>query len=106
MLALLLATQLAAAPTPAITSEWAQAHPPPRARLPLNPIPEACRAGVMAVAGPSLGAFRPGLHKLTDLPKPHLEIAVERSVGGCPAPIIVRYDVEGDGRAASGGAGR
>ncbi|MDB5446900.1 MAG: hypothetical protein JWQ97_2217, partial [Phenylobacterium sp.] len=38
--------------------------------------------------------------KLGDLPKANLEIAVDRRVGGCPAPVIVRYDVEGDGRAA------
>ena len=42
-------------------------------------------------------AARP--RKLGDLPRANLEIAIDRRVGGCPAPVIVRYDVEGDGRA-------
>jgi hypothetical protein len=40
--------------------------------------------------------------KLGDLPKANLEIAVERKVDGCPAPVVVSYRVERDGRFASG----
>ena len=99
MLALLLAAHVAAAPmTTIVAPDWALSHNPPQRRGLLNPVPEACRAGVTAVAGPSLQAFAPGVHKLADLPKAHEEIAVERSVGGCPAPLIVRYDVEDGGK--------
>jgi hypothetical protein len=31
--------------------------------------------------------------RLADLPDAHAEIAVNRFVGGCPAPVIVRYNV-------------
>jgi hypothetical protein len=96
MIALLLAAQIAAAPPPAAPREWVpglKSH-----RIELTAIPAACRQGVTQVSGPS--DFRPGIHTLADLPPAHLEIAVERSIGGCPAPIIVRYDVQGDGRAA------
>jgi hypothetical protein len=65
--------------------------------------PTACRAGVTTAADESL--LRPQdraelrLRNLGDLPKAHHEIAVNRTVMGCAAPLIVRYDVEGDGRA-------
>jgi hypothetical protein len=99
MIALLLAAQVAAAPMTAVVApDWALSHNPPLRSSRLNPVPEACRAGVTAVAGPALRAFAPGVHKLADLPKAHEEIAVERSVGGCPAPVIVRYDVEDGGK--------
>ncbi|HSV01709.1 MAG TPA: hypothetical protein VLI41_00760 [Phenylobacterium sp.] len=102
MIALLLAAQMAAAPSPTLVGrDWALRHRS-HARGVLSPVPPACRVGVTAAAGPSPQAFRPGVHKLGDLPRAHEEIAVERSVGGCPAPLIVRYDVEGDGRFAEG----
>lgn len=41
--------------------------------------------------------------KLGELPKPNLELAVLRSVGGCAAPVVVSTRVEGDGRFAEGG---
>ena len=40
-------------------------------------------------------------HKLGELPKANLEYAVERSIGGCVRPAVVRYAVERDGRFAS-----
>ena len=97
MLALLLATNLMTA-TPAVFPAR-----PIRLLRPgeiLGDVPAACLPQVTQVSGPS--GFQPGVHKLGDLPPAHMEIAVERTVGGCPAPIIVRYDVEGDGRAAEG----
>jgi hypothetical protein len=103
MIALLLAAQVAAAPPTIVSRDWALTHPPARNRSLLNTIPEACRQGVTVAAG---APFRPDIYRLGQLPKAHLEIAVERSIGGCPAPIIVRYDVEGDGKAAGGGSGR
>ena len=39
--------------------------------------------------------------KLGELPRANLEYAVERSVGGCVRPAVVRYAVEGDGRFAN-----
>lgn len=38
-------------------------------------------------------AAAPKLYRLGDLPDARLEIAVNRLVDGCPAPVIVRYDV-------------
>jgi hypothetical protein len=38
--------------------------------------------------------------KLGDLPKANHEIAVARTIGGCAAPVVVSYKVEGDGRFA------
>ena len=34
-----------------------------------------------------------GFTPLGALPDAHLEIALNRMVGGCPAPIIIRYNV-------------
>jgi hypothetical protein len=96
MIALLLAAQVAAAPPPAAPREWVPRLNPHGVEL--GAAPPACRQQVTEVSGPR--DFRPGIHTLADLPPAHLEIAVERSIGGCPAPIIVRYDVQGDGRAA------
>ena len=43
------------------------------------------------------------LKKLKDLPPANHEIAVLRlDPNGCPTPVIVRYDVQGDGRFAGG----
>ena len=110
MLALLIATQLAAAPLAAAVPAIAAAKDRPLIqRNGLNFIPSACRAGVTTAAGPS-ALLRPQdraelrFRRLGELPKAHLEIAVNRTVGGCAAPVIVRYDVEGDGRAAKGPA--
>jgi len=33
--------------------------------------------------------------RLGDLPRAHHEIAVDRRVGGCQVPVVVRWDVEG-----------
>jgi hypothetical protein len=75
----------------------------------LSLAPTACRAGVTTAADESL--LRPQdraelrLRKLGDLPKAHHEIAVHRTVMGCVAPLIVRNDVERDGRFAAPSAG-
>ncbi|MEO8114283.1 MAG: hypothetical protein ABI655_07885 [Phenylobacterium sp.] len=45
---------------------------------------------------------RTRFRRLGDLPRANLEIAVVRSVGGCAVPVVIRYDVQGDGRAAKG----
>jgi hypothetical protein len=106
MLALLLAMNVAAAAAPAPAFATAQDRPLIE-RNGLNFVPSACRAGVTTAAGPG-ALLRPQdraalqFRKLGDLPKARLEIAVNRTVGGCAAPLIVRYDVEGDGRAAGG----
>jgi hypothetical protein len=75
----------------------------------LSLAPTACRAGVTTAADESL--LRPQdraelrLRKLGDLPKAHHEIAIHRTVMGCVAPLIVRNDVERDGRFAAPSAG-
>lgn len=49
---------------------------------------------------------KPQVKRLGDLPRAHLEIAVLRlDANGCQQPVIVRYDVEGDGRFAGGAGG-
>jgi len=46
---------------------------------------------------------KPQAKRLGDLPKAHLEIAVLKlDANGCQNPVIVRYDVQGDGRFAPG----
>ena len=107
MLALLLASQIATAglspPAPAFAIDK-----PLISRNGLKFIPSVCRAGVTVAADPSValrGQTTPGVQRLGDLPKAHLEIAVNRTVSGCAAPLIVRYAVEGDGHFA-GGAGK
>lgn len=71
---------------------------------PSLPFPAGCRLGPVAAMGPGAlmrpqdwRAARPV--KLGALPKANYEIAIDRRVRGCPAPVIVRYSVEGDGRA-------
>jgi hypothetical protein len=108
MLALLLAMSAAtASPAPAIA---ALPDRPLVFRNGLNFIPSACRAGITVAGGPTallrpedMAQVKP--RRLGDLPKAHLEIAINRMVAGCSAPVIVRYDVEGDGRAAKGAGG-
>lgn len=79
-------------------------------RLTLTP-PAACKPhGSMqtSLGDPAL-LLRPQdraavfVRRLADLPKANLEYAVERSVDGCAAPVVIRYQAEGDGRFASGG---
>lgn len=53
--------------------------------------PAACRVDVDKVkAGQT-----PRFSRLGDLPDAHQEIAVNRMVDGCPAPVVVRQDVSG-----------
>jgi hypothetical protein len=93
MLTLLLAGQIAAAPPPMM----APIKPWPFGAAALNDIPAACRLVPTAVADKT--GWPPRLRRLGDLPRANLEIAVHRTVGGCPAPLIVRYDVDGAGSA-------
>jgi hypothetical protein len=60
------------------------------------PPPAACRLGRL-VTRATPGEAR--ALRLGDLPKARHEIAVDRRVNGCQVPVVVRYDVEGDGRA-------
>jgi hypothetical protein len=83
MMALLLAAHLGAA-----------AALPPKAyasKEALGPLGATCRAGGVTEAA-SAGKAR--LWKLGELPKAHMEIAINRTIGGCPAPLIVRYDAD------------
>ena len=53
--------------------------------------PAACRTDIDKVkAGQT-----PRFSRLGELPDAHQEIAINRMVDGCPAPIVVRQDVSG-----------
>lgn len=105
MLALLLAMSVATTTPPTVaTQDW-----PLISRNRLNFAPTACRAGVTTAAGAGPAALlRPQdraavkARRLGDLPKANMEIAINRSVSGCSAPLIVSYEVEGNGHFASG----
>jgi len=86
-LAILAAAVIAVAPTHAL--------PGPRTALLAAPAacPDAWRTTPIA-RGPAR------FSKLGDLPKAALMLPVLRLVEGCPAPTIVRDQVEGDGRFA------
>jgi hypothetical protein len=93
MIASLLAAATAAA------TVWAAPVETPAVRQGiLREVPARCLEGrVMAVRGDDSV-----VRKLGDLPKAHLMLPVVRTVDGCAAPTFVRYNVEGDGRAARG----
>ncbi len=66
----------------------APATPPSDHLAPIRPAPD-CTGELTKVKA----AAPVGFTRLGDLPDAHLEIAVNRVVHGCPAPLIVRYDV-------------
>src|SRR5690606_9293740 len=39
--------------------------------------------------------------KLGDLPKPDMELTVERRINGCVSPVPIRLQIQGDGRFAN-----
>ncbi len=86
-LAILAAAAIAVAPT----------HALPGPRTALLAAPDAC-PNAWRTTPVSQGLAR--LSKLGDLPKAALMLPVLRLVDGCPAPTIVRDQVEGDGRFA------
>jgi hypothetical protein len=88
MLAILLAAGLSSAAPAA----WLRPDP-------LKPITRECRQGVLQYAAEPA---KVRLRKLGDLPRAHLMLPVVRTVDGCAAPTVVRYNVEGDGRFAHG----
>jgi hypothetical protein len=105
MLALLLAMSVATTTPPTATAS----DRPLVFRNGLNFVPTACRAGVTTAAGAGPTALlRPQdraavkARRLGDLPKANKEIAINRSVSGCSAPLIVSYEVEGNGHFAGG----
>jgi hypothetical protein len=105
MIALLLAMSVTAAAPPVAAAP----DRPLVFRNRLNFVPSACRAGVTTAsdAGPAT-LLRPQdraeikARRLGDLPKANKEIAINRSVSGCSAPLIVSYEVEGNGHFATG----
>ncbi len=54
-------------------------------------VPEHCRPKAVETAG----AERPPARPTTRMPPANLHLAVDRRVGGCPVPVIVRYGVDG-----------
>jgi hypothetical protein len=91
MLALLLAAQVAAAP-PLLQ--------PSVHRFDGRPAAFCKGAGVIETSGPSPALlYRPQdrahtrVTRLADLPKANKEIAVNRMVDGCPAPLVVQFNV-------------
>ena len=114
MLAILLAAQLSAqltGPVPTgVVSPNATIfrHVGPNRTSFVSPRVVCPANGVMQTSGPAPALLlRPGdraavtAHKLGELPRANLEYAVERSVGGCVRPAVVRYAIERDGRFAS-----
>jgi hypothetical protein len=87
MLAILLAAGLSAASPPV----WLRPDP-------LKPVTRACSQGALQYAAKP---EKVGPRKLGDLPRAHLMLPVLRTVDGCAAPTVVRYNVEGDGRFAN-----
>ena len=89
MLALLAAASVAAAPPVA-----------PRLLPPDAPLFLKIRACGLQFGTPvNRTPPAPRARKLGDLPRANLELPVLRlGSDGCPTPVIVRYDVEGDGR--------
>jgi hypothetical protein len=92
MLAILVAAAVLGVPPPdAPASLLGEAPPAMRAR--------AC--GLWDAKPVRRTAPPPKFRKLGDLPKANLEIAVLRlDPNGCSVPLIVRHEVEGDGRTA------
>ncbi|MFN3512886.1 MAG: hypothetical protein ACK41C_07575 [Phenylobacterium sp.] len=43
-----------------------------------------------------------GAQTLQSLPPAHMELAVHREVAGCTVPVVVRENVQGDGRFSRG----
>lgn len=86
-LAILAAATIAVAPT----------HALPGPRSPLLAAPAACPDAWRTTPVANAPAR---FTKLGDLPKAALMLPVLRLVDGCPAPTIVRDQVEGDGRFA------
>ena len=69
----------------AATAVPAEAHPVPA------PPPAHCRIPGITFAAPSLDKAQP--QKLGALPPARHYLAVERHVGGCPAPAVVRSGI-------------
>ncbi len=55
--------------------------------------PHQAAAGCSGELTKLKGVDHVGFTPLGALPDAHLEIALNRMVGGCPAPIIIRYNV-------------
>lgn len=74
----------------------------PTSRVVLGDAPTVMRAracGFWQAKPVSRTASAPKVQRLGDLPPANLEIAVLRlDANGCSLPVIVRYDVQGDGR--------
>lgn len=76
----------------------------------LRPNPVCKPIGVLQTSTPTTPAllYRRGdpgaVKRLDTLPKANHEKAVLRTVGGCAAPMVVGYQVQGDGRFAGGAA--
>ena len=66
-------------------------QPLQQVKAPLRPCPSPPLM-LMKTADAAKARFQ----RLGDLPDAHMEIAVNRLQGGCPAPMIVRYDVSAD----------
>ncbi len=84
MIALLLAAQLSAATAPN------RIEPPTLCKK-----PNVTEASVLRPEDRANANVR----RLGELPKANFEKAVNRSVSGCTVPAVVKYEVEGDGRA-------
>ena len=85
IVAVLLATSMAAAP------------PPPRETVFSQPRPKDCAADRIV---PAVRTPASAMRRLGDLPRGHMQHAVLRTIDGCPVSTVVRENVEFDGRFA------
>jgi hypothetical protein len=96
----LIALMLAAA----VSAAAPQTAAKPVVNLYPGSLPAHCRTDLQAaqrpVAPSQLFKSERASERLRDMPRADLHLAVDRRVDGCPVPTVVRFDVEGDGRAA------
>jgi hypothetical protein len=101
MIALLLAAQLVGAASADVTRDMpadivsTRSAPSRVLVIPKHALATVCPAvGVeLAAANAARGATPTQVQTLNKLPKANYEIAVDRQIGGCVAPVVVSYQV-------------
>lgn len=92
LLLLTATTAFAAEPTP-------PPQPAPLVREPaLGELTPLCADSARVLLGqPALAdrSLSAKVHPLIDEPSANMELTVQRSIDGCPAPVVVRYDIDG-----------
>lgn len=92
----ILAAGLIAGPAAADPAPPARHHVPEAAPAKLGGAKTICRTNDSMQAVESEPRAR--ARRLDQLPPANLQLAVQREVGGCIEPVIVRYEFRGSGR--------